>query len=159
MSLKSIRVGNKRRQHLDQEGDISDLLERLRARGWRITPQRRVVAEVLRGEHVHRSAEEVHDRARRRLPELSLATVYNTLNELVAMGELQEVLRIRWGEALRPDVTVPHQHLACVECGELRDVHPRGVEGLRLPPPERHGFEILTVDVVFRGRCPNCSGI
>ena len=81
---------------------MSDLLERLRIRGWRLTPQRRVVAEVLHGDHVHFSAETVHGLAQQRLPEISLATVYNTLNELVALGELQEVAA---GEG--PSATTP----------------------------------------------------
>ncbi len=42
------------------------LLERLRRRGWRLTAQRRVVAEALAGEHVHLTAEEVYERAARR---------------------------------------------------------------------------------------------
>ena len=67
------------------------LLERLRAVGWRLTPQRRVIAEAMGGDHVHLTAEEVLERARGRLPEVSLATVYNTLNELVSMGEVQQV--------------------------------------------------------------------
>jgi Fe2+ or Zn2+ uptake regulation protein len=55
------------------------LPDRLQARGWRITPQRRAVLRALDGEHVHL------------VPEVSLATVYNTLNELVAMGEISEI--------------------------------------------------------------------
>ena len=54
-------------------------------------PQRRVIAEAMGGDHVHLTAERVLERARRRLPEVSLATVYNTLNELVSMGEVQQV--------------------------------------------------------------------
>ena len=53
----------------------------LRDRGRRITPQRRAVAEVLVGENMHLAAEQVFESARRLVPEISLATVYNTLNE------------------------------------------------------------------------------
>ena len=69
----------------------TDLFDRFRDLGWRLSPQRRVVAEVLVGDHVHLTAEQVHERARERLPEISRATVYNTLNEIVAMGEVAEV--------------------------------------------------------------------
>ncbi len=113
---------------------------------------------VLRREHVHFSAEEAYDQARQGLPELSLATIYNALNELVAMGEVQEVFVAGAPKRYDPDTSVPHRHLTCVDCVELRDVHPPGVDVLRLPPPERHGFEILDAQVVF-GRCPNCCGI
>lgn len=132
------------------------LLERLRTRGWRLTAQRRVVAEVLEGRHGHLTAEEVHAVARERLPEVSLATVYNTLNELAAMGE---VLAVSAGEGpKRYDTNVgePHQHLTCIRCGDLVDVHPAGHDDLGLPAGERDGWELLTVEVVFKGVCPRC---
>ena len=55
------------------------LLDRLRSRGWTMTPQRRVVAAVLSGEHIHLTADEVDVLAVSRLPEISRATVYKTL--------------------------------------------------------------------------------
>lgn len=121
-----------------------------------MTPQRRVVAQVLEGEHVHLSAETVHARASELLPELSLATVYNTLNDLVAMGEVNEVA---YGGAKRydPNVHGHHQHLVCVRCGELRDVEPQGEDGLRLVGSERHGYQVLDIDIVFRGLCERCQ--
>ncbi|MBO0748337.1 MAG: transcriptional repressor, partial [Acidimicrobiaceae bacterium] len=52
---------------------MSELVQRLRDRGWRLTAQRRVVAEVLTGEHIHLTAEAVYSRAQDLLPEISLA--------------------------------------------------------------------------------------
>jgi Fur family transcriptional regulator, stress-responsive regulator len=98
----------------------------------------------------------VHDLASDLLPELSLATVYNTLKELVAMGEVNEVA---YGGAKRydPNVTGHHQHLVCVRCGELRDVQPQGEDALRLSGQQRHGYQVLDVDIVFRGVCERCQ--
>src|ERR687897_3894142 len=93
---------------------ISDLLERLRNRGWRLTPQRRVVAQVLAGDHVHLTAESVHALARELLPEVSLATVYNTLNELVAMGEVIPVDASPGPTRYDPNVDKSHHHLVCL---------------------------------------------
>ncbi len=132
------------------------LIERLHARQWRITPQRRAVAEVLHGQHVHLTAEEVLERARRRLPEISLATVYNTLNELVGMGEVLSVTAAGGPARYDPNVEEHHHHLVCDRCGQLYDVRPRGVEGLRLSTAERRGFVLDEVQVTFRGRCPGC---
>ncbi|HEX9547406.1 MAG TPA: Fur family transcriptional regulator [Acidimicrobiales bacterium] len=139
-----------------EEATISELVQRLRDRGWRLTAQRRVVAEVLAGEHIHLTADAVYSRAQRLLPEISLATVYNTLNELVDMGE---VLDISTGDGPRrydPNTTAAHHHLYCVGCGALRDVNPEGTDRLALPASQQHGFELLDVDIVFRGRCPDC---
>ncbi|MFA9431147.1 Fur family transcriptional regulator [Egicoccus sp. AB-alg2] len=134
---------------------MQPLVERLRDRGWRLTAQRRVIAEVMAGEHVHLAADEVFVRARAILPEVSLATVYNTLHELVDMGELLEVAHADGRKRYDPNVQHPHHHLLCVECGRMLDVH---VDDPRLPDGEQHGFELLGVDVTFRARCPDCVG-
>lgn len=142
---------------MGEEDQISELIERLRQRDWRMTAQRRVIADVLVGEHVHLSAEAVHTLAQARLPEISLATVYNTLNELVAMGEVLEVSAGVGAKRYDPNVEVAHQHLVCVGCGALRDVVPGGADGLSLPADQRHGFRLLDIDIVFRGMCASCD--
>lgn len=136
---------------------MTELLDRLRQRDWRLTAQRRVVAEVLTGEHVHLTAEAVHGRARVLLPEISLATVYNTLNELVVMGEVREVQAGDGPRRYDPNVTFAHQHLQCVRCGILWDVEPSGAAALALPVDQQRGFRLLAVDIVFRGLCPGCN--
>lgn len=137
-------------------GAHEELTERLRRRGWRLTAQRRVVADVLAGEHVHLTADAVYGAAKRLLPEISLATVYNTLNQLVEMGEVLEISAGDGPKRYDPNTETAHHHLCCVECGALRDVQPAGTDRLTLPEGEQHGFELLDVDVVFRGRCPAC---
>ncbi len=124
-----------------------------------MTPQRRVVAEVLDGEHVHLSAETVHLRSQQRLPEISLATVYNTLNELVAMGEVLEVSTGAGPKRYDPNVGQAHHHLVCTSGGDVRDVHPTGEGALRLDDVETAGFELARVDIVFRGRCGGCRAV
>jgi Fe2+ or Zn2+ uptake regulation protein len=134
------------------------LLDRLRALKWRLTPQRRVIAEVMEGDHVHLTAEEVLERARKRLPEVSLATVYNTLNELVSMGEVQQVDAGVGPTRYDPNTTDGHQHLVCLKCGDVRDVHPQGMAALELPRSQRFGFRIVNREVVFQGYCSGCGG-
>jgi Fur family transcriptional regulator, stress-responsive regulator len=132
---------------------VTPLVDRLRDRGWRLTAQRRVIAEAMTGEHVHLAADEVFDRARHALPEVSLATVYNTLNELVDMGELLEIAHADGRKRYDPNVEERHHHLVCVDCGRMMDVK-AGFP--RLPADQQHGFEILGVEVTFRARCPDC---
>lgn len=131
------------------------LVERLRRRAdWRLTAQRRVIAETFDGQHVHLTAEEVLDRARRRLPEISLATVYNTLNELVALGELQPVQTAR-GRVRYDPGTGRHDHLVCVKCGEIRDVTTKG--RVQLSKSQQFGYQLGGHEVVFKGECPRCA--
>ena len=112
---------------------------------------------MLDGEHVHLSAEAIYGHAQTRLPELSMATVYNTLNELVAMGEILEVSVGAGAKRYDPNVSVPHHHLVCTGCGSLRDVRPGEPQAEALRPEEAYGFEITGVDIVFRGLCPQCQ--
>jgi Fe2+ or Zn2+ uptake regulation protein len=134
-----------------------DLLSRLRDRGWRLSPQRRVVAEVLAGEHVHLSAEEVHARAQERLPEISRATVYNTLHELVGMGEVLELAVTDGPRRYDPNAQVEHDHLVCDRCHAVRDVRRTSRRTLSMTDTDLAGYVVTGVDVVFRGVCPECA--
>jgi Fur family transcriptional regulator, stress-responsive regulator len=134
----------------------TDLLARLRSRDWRLSAQRRAVAQVLVGEHVHLTAEQVHELARERLPEISRATVYNTLNELVAMGELLEVDVVDGAKRYDPNVTRPHDHLVCDGCQTIRDV-PCSDPTPSVADADRGGFLVTGVEVTYRGLCPACA--
>jgi len=133
---------------------LAPLIDRLRDRGWRLTAQRRVIAEAMTGEHVHLAADEVLQRARTTLPEVSLATVYNTLNELVSIGEVVELTHADGRKRYDPNVVERHHHLVCIGCGRMLDVR---TDDPRLPADQRHGFEVLDVEVTFRARCPDCA--
>lgn len=136
---------------------MSELLTRLRQENWRLTSQRRAVAEVLSGEHLHLTADEVHARAAEVLPEISRATVYNTLGELVALGQIHEVTIDGRAKRYDPNVGREHHHLVCTNCGRIMDVPV--VDGAygALPRGSRHGFSVDHVEVTYRGTCPACA--
>lgn len=133
---------------------MDTLIDRLRHRGWRLTAQRRVIAEAMTGEHVHMTADEVLERARQALPEVSRATVYNALNEMVSLGEVLELAHVDGRKRYDPNAAERHHHLLCVGCGRLLDVH---ADDPHLAAEQYHGFEVLDVEVTFRGRCPDCT--
>jgi Fur family transcriptional regulator, stress-responsive regulator len=135
----------------------NDLIERLRASGWLMTSQRRVVAEVLSGDHVHLSADEVHRLALARLPEISRATVYKALGELVALGEVREVSVGGRAKLYDPNHDATHHHLVCEQCGTTRDVQAQTDGALRPTKADLGGFTLTGVDIVFRGLCPTCA--
>src|SRR5436309_10826836 len=86
-----------------------------------LTKQRRSVLRVIRGSVKHLTANEVFDDARRLLPGISFATVYNSLRYLKNEGLIAEV---RFGnDATRYDRKLTrHDHALCTECGELIDL-------------------------------------
>ena len=131
------------------------LLERLRAAGLRVTPQRRAVWAAFRGgERGHLTADEVYEVARHELPELSRATVYNSLAELVRAELLQTVKglgAVRYDPNLDPD----HHHFHCQGCDRLYDVHLQTAEHLQLLGEEE--FVVDRKSVLFEGYCSLCS--
>ena len=143
------------RRKSSENSTSATLLERLGRRGLRLTAQRRVVAEALEGEHVHLTAEQVYERAATRLPEISRATVYNTLNQFQELGEVREVTLDAGPKRYDPNSLQPHNHLLCERCGIVRDVVPKGE--LFLPQDQCHGFAVNDIEVTFRGLCSTCA--
>ena len=127
----------------------------LKARGRRVTPQRRAIIQFLLDNDSHPTAEQVFTRVQETMPDMSPATVYNTLHELVELGTLTE-LDLGLGER-RYDVNLTdHAHLICLDCGRVEDI-PYDHEALALPAEHTHGFQVVDRRVIFRGYCPACA--
>jgi Fur family transcriptional regulator, stress-responsive regulator len=121
-----------------------------------MTPQRMRIFEVIEAGTPHTTVESIHQRAVATMPTLSLATVYQTVHELQALGEV--ALHDLGLGRLVVDVNVehPHQHLVCTGCGHVTDVDVR-VGGEALVGLGVDDFTVERVDVVFRGRCQACG--
>lgn len=135
---------------------IDTLLSRLRQRGLRITPQRRVILEFLVNEESHPTAEQVYQRVSSLMPDISRTTVYNTLRELSDLGELAPVQDLSQGGQRYDTSTEPHHHLYCVACHKIIDID-RDFEGMSLSPEEASGYQILSHQATFYGICPDCQ--
>src|ERR1700694_4930701 len=135
---------------------VDDLTERFREQGLRVTPQRQAIFRLLHGDASHPTVETLHERARGDMPTISLKTVYQTVHDLEAMGEVT-LLDLGTGSVrVDPNVEHRHQHLICTVCGKVRDVTVDD-GGLRLAPRDRRGFTVADVQVHFRGVCEACS--
>jgi Fe2+ or Zn2+ uptake regulation protein len=132
-----------------------ELTEAFRDRGLRVTPQRQAIFRILHGSDRHPTAEWVYDAARRELPTISLKTVYQTLNDLAAMGELHQ-LHLGPGSARFDPNGESHHHLVCESCGAVVDLHADFTD-LRVPDGHGHGFRVSSTEIVFRGRCAGCA--
>jgi Fe2+ or Zn2+ uptake regulation protein len=131
----------------------AELVERFRSEGLRITAQREQIFDALVANRSHPTAEAVWAAVRERMPAVSLKTVYETLHELVALGELQQI-DLGLG-ARKYDVNVDdHHHLVCLACGKIEDLH--ADFSTLLLPPEIGTFEVASVELVFRGLCGSC---
>jgi Fe2+ or Zn2+ uptake regulation protein len=120
------------------------------------TKQREAVLRVIRDSDEHLTANEVFEAARRLLPGISFATVYNSLRYLKNERLIGEV---RFGnDATRYDRKLTrHDHAICNDCGKLIDLDLRIPNGLVREAAERSKFEVASVELTLRGLCPECS--
>jgi Fur family transcriptional regulator, peroxide stress response regulator len=132
----------------------AELAELFRASGLKVTPQRECIFRLLHGNDVHPTAESVYAAASAVMPTMSLKTVYQTLNDLAAMGEIQQLDFGTGSSRFDPNVD-PHHHLVCTSCGKVRDLYV-DFTGVHVPPGKRQGFLVGSPDVVFRGLCETC---
>lgn len=139
---------------MEFESGSPDLSEVLRSRGLRVTPQRLAVLAAVRSSSRHLTVEEVYRRVQRRLPHISLATVYKALGELRELGELK-VLPVS-GKLQFDGNLQAHHHLVCERCGRAVDIEANGFSPPVLEAGQGQGFEISGVEVTFRGVCPGC---
>lgn len=124
--------------------------------GHRLTPQRREVYDVLLAERDHPTATEVFIRAKKRMPSISLATVYNCLETLVACGLARQVNVER--EATRYCANLEeHGHFLCERCGKVYDVPLASGEKRKRSPNVPEGFMVTHCEITLRGVCASCN--
>lgn len=117
----------------------------------KLTPQRELIFRLVFDNATHPSADAVFAAARMHMPMISLKTVYQVLNDLVALGEIHS-LDIGIG-AVRFDPNISdHHHAVCGGCGLILDVPVSETPQLL----DERGFVVHVVDVTFRGLCAAC---
>jgi Fur family peroxide stress response transcriptional regulator len=129
------------------------LTEKLGTSGFRFTPQRRCVYDVLIHKRDHPTADEVFIRAKKAMPEISHATVYNCLDALVQSGLARQVQLQRGATRFCPNME-EHAHYYCDSCGEVFDVM-MPADTASMPRPK--GFQVDHYDIAAHGVCADCA--
>lgn len=122
----------------------------------RMTKQRRAILEVLSKTKFHPSADWVFRRVRRRLPKISLATVYRNLHQLARAGMVQELPVGDHVSRFDGDTSL-HYHIRCLACGCIDDLDVPVEAHLEKAVKRVTDFEVLTHHVEFLGYCPGCA--
>jgi Fe2+ or Zn2+ uptake regulation protein len=124
--------------------------------GLAVTHQRQVIYETVIASHGHHSPESIYDAVRRRIPSISLATVYNNLRLFIESGLLREVTP--HAATLRVDGNLePHHHLVCSRCKMVQDIDGDFVDFKKLSRQVRGGFDLKHPLVEVFGLCRRCS--
>jgi len=126
-----------------------------REHGRKVTAQRQCIFRVLEGDASHPTAEAVYAAARREMETISLKTVYQTLHELAALGEIAALDLGTGRTRFDPNVEGVHHHLVCRRCGKVRDLH-ADYSTVVVPEGADEGFSVGEAEVVFRGVCATC---
>jgi Fe2+ or Zn2+ uptake regulation protein len=100
----------------------TELTQLFRDRGLEVPRQRQCPFQVLHGNGPHRAAHAVFEPLPEGMPTISSRTVYQTLNDVVALAEIQ-YFGVRTGAAHFDPAAGAHRHLVCIRCGAMRDVH------------------------------------
>lgn len=122
----------------------------------RMTRQRQVILEVLRRSPGHLTGDAIYRLARRRLPHISLGTVYRNLEVLSDAGVIQRVEMA--GAPRHYDLTVkPHYHIRCLRCGKVEDVAITSLADLERQAQAATGYQVVAHQVELVGFCPQCK--
>lgn len=140
---------------------IDLLKQKLQETGFKITPQRRAIIEVLlKNDSKHLSSEEIYDLVKDICPEIGIATVYRSMQVLDEVGAISK-LNLDDG-CIRYEINLNenshhHHHLICKKCSRIIEVEEDLLEEIESSIEKMYGFKVLDHDVKFYGLCKNCK--
>jgi Fur family ferric uptake transcriptional regulator len=121
----------------------------------RMTRQRQVILEELRKMDCHPTADEVYEVVRRRLPRISLGTVYRNLESLSSAGIIKKLglggTKKRFDGKLES-----HHHVRCIECGRLDNISSTSIPDIEGAFRGACDYQITGYQLILTGLCPNC---
>ncbi len=121
----------------------------------RMTTQRQVILDELKKLKSHPTAGELCQIVRRRLPRISLGTVYRNLEILSRQGIIQK-LDVGGTEMRFDGTTDNHYHLRCLNCGKVADVDMEVIADLERKVDGAAGYQVFAHRLEFMGFCPEC---
>lgn len=128
----------------------------LRARGYRMTPQRMAILHVLHHTGRHLSPVEVYEEARQELPSLTETTVYRTLEFLAENGLARQALTGK-GHLHYEIARHEHHHLICRGCGNEMEVEHELIKSMYQTLETESGYKLTDSHLTFFGLCTNCQ--
>ena len=140
--------------------NINELKENLKEKGYKLTPQRRAILDIIiEKEGQHLTAEEMYDEVKKRCPDIGLATVYRTVLLLEEVNVIYK-LDLNDGcsryELVHSDEEHRHHHLVCNKCKRVYEVQDDLLEELEERIEKTYKFKILDHSVKFFGICSEC---
>ena len=136
---------------------LNDILDNLRNRGNRLTPQRVAIIKAIVENESHPPVEQIHLEIKRNFPTTSLATVYKTIKLLKDSGE---ILELEFGDdGSRYDGRKPysHPHMICSKCGSITDLEIDNFDSYVSQMAQSSNFQVENHRFDIFGICSNCK--
>ena len=121
------------------------------------THQRQVLYRTLAASDEHLSPELLYDRVKKKIPAISLGTVYRNIRIFKDSGLLKEITPLHEPSRLDTNLTI-HHHLVCRQCRSIVDIPGEDIEPLRFRSGLPAGFQIESYEVEVFGFCSRCAG-
>jgi len=132
---------------------------RLQNKKIRMTSQRSTILEVLKSLRTHPTADQVYEIVKKRLPKISIGTVYRNLDMLSRLGLIKKI-NVGTPQMRFDGRTEEHYHVVCNRCGKVEDVEINDdfdpFRKLHKAISHRTGFEIKALEINMVGICPDC---
>jgi Fur family ferric uptake transcriptional regulator len=129
----------------------------IRQMGLKVTQQRLAILQTLSAGRAHVTAQEVFETVNAKYPEIGFATVYRFLRK---MAEQNMVTEVRMGGLPARYELTPrrhHDHLTCVQCGQIVEFENQGIEALQEQVARAHNFQLTHHVLELYGVCPRCQ--
>jgi Fur family peroxide stress response transcriptional regulator len=141
---------------LEQPKSDATLIQALRTKGYKATPQRIAICKIALSSREHPSAQKIYQEVKRSHPTVSLATVYTTVHILKESGLIQE-LNYPPGRTRFDPYLEPHINLVCLRCGGIQDLDDPSVKELVTKVAEKTKFAPATQRIDVYGVCERCA--
>jgi Fur family ferric uptake transcriptional regulator len=133
-----------------------EIVKKLTDKGYRLTPQRLMIASAIEDSDGHISAEEIYAQVAAKYPQVNISTVYRTLELLKQLGL---VIETDFGEGrvrYHPADKGHHHHLVCTGCGAVIDLDESLLSSLQVTLLREYKFDADLKHLAIFGRCTKC---
>jgi Fur family transcriptional regulator, ferric uptake regulator len=133
-------------------------LKTLKQKGLKLTPQRRMIVEIIHGSHEHISAEDIIGSVQQRMPGVNKSTIYRTLDILEEAGcvyKSESNDRFIYHHAEEGH----HHHLVCTRCGKTEECAEDLFDAVEYALQKNYRFAADFTHVVIHGLCSSCKNL
>ncbi len=147
-------MNNDRHDHLNSNR-MQQFRQAAAQAGIRLTAQRLEIFRLVAGSGQHPTAEDIYSKLHKKIPTVSLDTVYRTLHTLAELGLVRPLSPRSEGVRYDPN-PLRHHHFVCIECGLIGDFVNHDLDALPLPVEACSFGRSLSLQVEVRGICDKC---